>query len=99
MSTPERVGAVHTLLQNALWRVAGIRFHQGKTKIWNRAGEKPAVCDVSERMARIADPTACVWRGSEVPTARQGMKVLGTPFGHRDLSGLVRRAGQPITNS
>ena len=67
ISTPERVGAVYTLLQNALWRVAGIRIHQGKTKIWNRAGEKPAVCDVLERMARIADPTACVWRGSEFP--------------------------------
>ena len=50
-----------------------------------RVGEKLAGCDVLERMARIADPTTCVWRGSEVTTARQGMKVLGTPLGHQDL--------------
>ena len=36
-------------------------------------------------MVRTADRTACVWRGSEVPTARQGVKVLGTPLGHRDF--------------
>ena len=48
ISTPEHVAA-------------GIRIHQSKTKIWNRAGEKPAVCDVLEHMARIADPTACVY--------------------------------------
>ena len=45
-------------------------------------GEKPEVCDALERMARIEDPTACVWRGSQVPTVLQGMKVLGTPLGH-----------------
>ena len=26
-----------------------------------------------------------VWRGSEVPTTKQGIKVLGTPLGHEDF--------------
>ena len=38
------------------------------------------ICDALERMAHIEDPTVCVWGGS-----RQGMKVLGTPLGHRDF--------------
>ena len=34
-------------------------------------------------MAFQVDPTARVWRGSELPTVEQGIKVLGTPIGHR----------------
>ena len=45
VTTPERTGTVYSLIQNALWHHAEIRIHQGKTKVWNRAGEKPAVCD------------------------------------------------------
>ena len=37
-----------------------------------------------ERIAQRVNPTAKVWRGSQVPTADQGMKVLGTPLGHED---------------
>ena len=85
VTTPERTGTVYSLIQNALWHHVGIRIHQGKTKVWNRAGEKPAVCDTLESMARAADPRASFWRGSEVPTNKQGMKVLGTPCGYRDF--------------
>ena len=34
--SPARVGVVHTLLENALWRHACIQVHAGKTKVWNR---------------------------------------------------------------
>ena len=33
-------------------------------------------------MTEVHDNTARVWRGSEVPLADQGIKVLGTPVGH-----------------
>ena len=32
---PGRVGAVHQILQDALWAHARIRIHHGKTQIWN----------------------------------------------------------------
>ena len=84
VTVPEMTGIVCNLLQNALWNTAGIRIHQGKTKVWNDAGEQPAACEVLDRMARAADPsvTTSVWRGSDVPVSQQGMKVLGTPSGH-----------------
>ena len=84
VTVPERTSIVYNLLQNPLWHTAGIRIHQGKTKVWNNAGEQPAACEVLDRMARAADPTVTtsVWRGSDVPVSQQGMKVLGTPLGH-----------------
>ena len=36
-------------------------------------------------MAEVAQPGARVWRGSEVPTQEQGIKVLGAPLGHLDF--------------
>ena len=50
-----------------------------KTKIWHHAGNRPAVCDVLERIARVK-----VWRGSQLSTAERGIKLLGTPLGHED---------------
>ena len=38
-----------------------------------------------ERSVRAVDPTATVWRGSMLPTDRQGIKLLGTPLGHPDF--------------
>ena len=66
---------------------AGIRIHQGKTQIWNQAGEKLEGCEELEKVAVFAaDPTAAVWRGSdELPPHKRGMKVLGTPVGHADF--------------
>ena len=83
---PGRVSTVHNVLDEALWSEAGIRIHQGKTQIWNQAGEKPEGCEELERVAVAADPTAVVWRGSEeLPSHKRGMKVLGTPLGHADF--------------
>ena len=83
VTKPERVRDVHRILEESLWSESGIRVHQGKTKMWNAAGEKPPGCEVLER---TADPTAVVWRGSEaLPPCRRGIKVLGTPLGHQDF--------------
>ena len=40
--------------------------------------------DVLERIARVQDPTATVWKGSGpgIPFEEQGIKVLGSPVGH-----------------
>ena len=39
---PERVKAVHATLAECLFRVAGIRVSQGKTRVWNRGGVPPS---------------------------------------------------------
>ena len=81
---PDRVGAGYAILEQELRVHACIRVHTGKTKIWNQAGVRPEVCDVLERIARVQDPTATVWKGSGpgIPFEEQGIKVLGSPMGH-----------------
>ena len=74
----------YNAVQEFLLAHAGIRVHGGKTHVWNQAGQKPDVCETLQRIAQISDQDAQVWRGSEVPTTMQGMKVLGTPLGHPD---------------
>ena len=83
VTRPGRVGAVYVCLGDELQTRASIRIHGGKTKIWNQAGERLLTCYVLERQQK--NPRARVWRGSEVPTAQQGIKVLGTPPGHPDF--------------
>ena len=68
------------LLENALWAWAGMSIHQGKTKIWDRAG-----CEILERVARIEDPSAHVWRGPELLAKLQGLNILGTPLGNPEF--------------
>ena len=62
---PERVRAVYDSLAYHLSEVAGIRLHEGKTRVWNRAGEVPP--HVAELGPRVWSP--------------EGVKVLGTPMG------------------
>ena len=38
---PDGVVPLFKLPSEALERVAGIRLHQGKTKVWNRSGKVP----------------------------------------------------------
>ena len=59
-----------------------VRINSGKTQVWNAAGRKPLVCEAMDRIAQVQNPEAKVWRGSEVPVDRQGVKVLGAPIGH-----------------
>ena len=81
----DRVGPAYTAVQQELWVHAGIRVHTGKTKVWNRVGIRPVVCDVLERIARTENPHATVWTGSDIPSHQQGVKILGTPLGHSDF--------------
>ena len=80
---PARVAPICGFLESALWRLAGIRIHVGKTQIWNQAGIRPDICDALE-VSASKEPSVRVWRGSMVPTDRQGIKLLGTPLGHPD---------------
>ena len=84
VTMPQDVGAAYAIVQEKLWVHSCIRVHVGKTKVWNRAGIRPLACDVLERIARIQHPSAVVWRGSDIPTVDQGIRVLGTPLGHPD---------------
>ena len=85
VTRPERVGAVHACLAHELRTRASIHIHGGKTKVWNQGGVRPQICDALEQIAQRDHPRARVWRGSEVPTSQQGIKVLGTPLGHPDF--------------
>ena len=38
-----------------------------------------------EGVVRTVNPTAVVWRGSQLPARELGIKVLGTPLGQRSL--------------
>ena len=81
----DRVRTVVGLLENALWAWAGISIHQGETKMWNRAGVEPPGCEILERVARIQDLSAHVWRGPELPAELQGLNILGTPLGNPEF--------------
>ena len=85
VTLPERACEVHGFVEEALWSVAGIRVHQGKTQMWNQAGVEPPGCHRLQAEAVLSDPTAVVWRGAEeLARCRRGMKVLGTPLGHSE---------------
>ena len=49
-------------------RVVGPHENPSKTKIYNRAGERPEACDHLERIAKTMLDDARVWRGgAEIP--------------------------------
>ena len=85
VTMPERVGAVYSVVEEQLRVQARIGIHGDKTLVWNRAGERPQICDVLERIAQMENPRAFFWRLSDIPTEQQGIKVLGTPLGHDDF--------------
>ena len=80
---PDRTTTVYTALQESMFSTTSIHINPGKTDL-NAAGVKPSGCGVLQRIAETYDPTAVVWRGSELPTHRQGLN-LGTPLGHPDF--------------
>ena len=85
VSSPLRVRPLYAVLQEALNAHAGIQISAEKTQIWNRSGARPEVCNVLERAARASNPRAIVWRGSQLHSEMQGIKILGTPLGHPDF--------------
>ena len=54
----------------ARWSCDCVSFRQKNEQIEN------VECDQS------SDPEARVWRGSDLPFEKEGIKILGTPFGH-----------------
>ena len=42
VSEPDRTRPIFNLLAEKLFQGAGIRLHEGKTRVWNRGGECPA---------------------------------------------------------
>ena len=55
---PNRVAAVYETVRQELQRHTNIDVHCGKTKIWNRSGEKPSGVDQLTAAARVQDPCA-----------------------------------------
>ena len=45
-------------------------------------GRPKCACDALDGVARMVNPRAVVWKGSQLPAHEQGIKVPGTPFGH-----------------
>ncbi len=68
---PERVRVVYDMLREALGRIAGIELHNGKTRIWNRAGSKPPLIDDLG--------------GDEGAWSPAGVVILGVPVGTPDF--------------
>ena len=64
---PDRVGAVHQLIQRELWDRSRFTLHLGKTKVWNRAGEEPPGCEAMQRAAVLVDPELWVKEGLHLP--------------------------------
>ena len=73
VSRPERMGSLYVHRTHA-----GTQIHGVKTQNCNRAGDRPLVGDILERVAQAVNPAATVGRGSLLPLYQQGMKVLGT---------------------
>ena len=74
------------MIQQEFWSRANIRVHHGKTKVWNRAGAEPRGCAELTAAARRVKENATVWVGDRsLPSAAQGMRVLGSPIGHLDF--------------
>ena len=65
VATPDRVRPIYDLLGVTLFDRAGIRLHTGKTRTWNRAGQRPP---------DMEDLGPDVW-------SQEGVKILGTPLG------------------
>ena len=65
LCSPERTTTIYKLLADRMEAIAGIQLHEGKTRVWNRAG----VC-----------PDGVVNLGPEV-WSPSGAKILSTPVG------------------
>ena len=79
---PDRVLAVHQILQQEIQNHCCISVHHGKTQIWNRGGQHPFRCESLTTAAQTIDPNSVVWRGdTQLAPHQQGIIVLGSPVG------------------
>ena len=70
--SPDRIGQSCLLLEEQLRVKTGISIHQGKTKLWNAAGCKPAMADMLTVAAKRRSPEAVVWKAQlRMKTAEQ----------------------------
>ena len=70
---PDRVRPVYDLLAHHLAAHANIRLNQGKTRIWNSSGHRPANTDTLGPDTWVGDRA--------LPPEQQGFTVLGAPVG------------------
>ena len=79
VSHPDRTQPIFARLQTALQDLAGIQLHQGKTRIWNAAGEEPTNLAALQGV----DSPDPIWVGNwALPPATQGLTVLGAYIRH-----------------
>jgi hypothetical protein len=69
---PDRAGAVHDIVKQALQEICGIDVHLGKLAAYNRSSS------AAPRSVAALGPH--VWR-ADLDPARQGITVVGTPIG------------------
>ena len=73
---PDRVGHVHGTLARQLEAHCHVRLNEGKTRVWNAAGQVP------RDLGQPGMPDLSCWVGAgPLPDAEQGLTVLGVPFG------------------
>ena len=73
---PDRVGHVHGTLARQLEAHCHVRLNEGKTRVWNAAGQVP------RDLGQPGMPDLSCWVGAgPLPDAEQGLPVLGVPFG------------------
>ena len=54
------------------------RIHEGKTQVWNSGGKRPEFCvSLKSQIQKLE----C----GEMPISEQGIRVLGTPLGHKNF--------------
>ena len=74
---PERVETVVSILAPELWAHAQIQVHEGKTQVWNRAGEEPAGMHELTIRARRIDPDAVGRGDAGLDPSQWGSKFWG----------------------
>ena len=85
VAAPERLAILHRQVETALWDHARIRINQGKTPDVESCRCVPrwlrAHCGGREE---CKSTSGGVGGDQSLPTSEQGIRVLGTPFGHCD---------------
>ena len=69
IAPPERIVQIYDILKREFWEKPGIALHEGKTRVWNKAGFRP---DGIQNLGENA------W-------SPEGIKVLGTPIGTEEF--------------
>ena len=75
-----------SILAAESWNHIHIQVRDGKTQVWNRAGEEPVGIPELTARARIQDPNAVVWRGDAgLDPGQRALTVLGASIGYDEF--------------